>query len=148
MHLFFVWNIRNTGLYIKVLTCPRKLSKITLNMKDNTTQKRQTWISDIKDILGTGPFLYYNDLTQNQRRIKFYSKVTNEQLEQLHTHIQKKRPEYSIQVTKIGSPKSSYLNDEVCIYYRPKVLIKRAKWKKNLSQERISLQQKVIEGTL
>ena len=89
-------------------------------MKNNTT-----WISDIKEVIGDEPVLYYNDISKYQRRIKFYKTITNEQLKQLHTHIQAKRPELSVQVTKIGTPESSYIPDEICVYYRPKVLIKQ-----------------------
>ena len=91
--------------------------------------KSPTWISDITEVIGKTP-LYYNDKTGNLRRIKFYAKMSDKKLNDLHKHIQQKRPELSIQVTKIGAPDgphSHLFQDEVCVYYRPKVLIKKNK---------------------
>lgn len=96
--------------------------------------KKQTWISDIQEglkELNKDYSLYHNDVTKNQRRIKFYATKNNalrvDELFVLQQFIQNRRPELNVTVKDwTNSPTSgpfSFVGPTYCVYYKPKVQV-------------------------
>ena len=93
--------------------------------------KKQTWISDIRDglkELNKDFFYYFNDVTTNQRRIKFYVQdkhtLNVADLFKLQGFIEKRRPYLNVTVkdwTKKAEGPFSYNGPTYCVYYKPKV---------------------------
>ena len=93
----------------------------------------RTWISDVREglkELNKGVSYYYNDLTDNQRRIKFFTenqeKLGFEELTKLQGFIEKRRPELNVFVkdwTRSAKGPWSYGGPTYCVYYKPKVQI-------------------------
>jgi hypothetical protein len=86
--------------------------------------KKLTWIGDIRAGLGTTDDwtpLYYNDVTDNQRRIKFYTNtpLNVNRLVKLQETIEKRRPHLNVSVKGHYGP----MWNETYVYYRPKVQI-------------------------
>ena len=83
---------------------------------------RKTWIGDIRAGLEMNENftpIYFNDVTPNQRRIKFYTNkpLTVGRLDKLQQIIEKRRPHLSVTVVQDSNP----LWNQTCVYYRPKV---------------------------
>ena len=86
--------------------------------------KKLTWIGDIRAGLMCSPKwtpTYYNDATDNQRRIKFYTNAPLDlgSLVMLQEVIAERRPHLNVSVKSENSPR---LN-QTCVYYRPKVQV-------------------------
>jgi hypothetical protein len=86
--------------------------------------KKLTWIGDIRAGLLCSPKwtpTYYNDATDNQRRIKFYTNAPLDvnRLAKLQEVIEKRRPHLNVSVKGHYGP----MLNETYVYYRPKVQI-------------------------
>ena len=91
-----------------------------------------SWISDIREGLkeiNKDFFHYYNDNSDNQRRIKFYTPqgqtLNIAELFELQSFIEKRRPYLNVSVkdwtNRSGNSPWSYSGPTYCVYYKPKV---------------------------
>jgi hypothetical protein len=94
------------------------------------TPKYNSWISDVREgmkELNKDFFYYFNDKTDNQRRIKCYTSrdndLTIDDLVKLQSFIEERRPYLNVTVTnwKTNSGPYSYEGPAFCVYYKPKV---------------------------
>jgi hypothetical protein len=87
--------------------------------------KKLTWIGDIRaglELSDSWRPLYYNDVTDNQRRIKFFTNTPlklNRLVKMLQV-IESRRPYLNVTVKAKMTPQYN----EVCVYYKPKIQVK------------------------
>jgi hypothetical protein len=94
--------------------------------------KHQSWISDIREglkELNKDFFYYFNDVTKNQRRIKFFVQyqkgLSIDELFKLQSFIEKRRPSLNVTVKDWSNAPTTgplgYSGPTYCVYYKPKV---------------------------